>query len=117
MPVFWTHEFSDTSLQDLERATGVNKSRLYTEFRDKEDPVSLAESNGRSLARALADRAVQDVHNLLVREIFIFSQQDNLAKLHWQLLKRNSSLLCLYLAHVKIMRVFGWLAEEFVTGY
>jgi len=37
MPVFWTHGFSDTSLQDLERATGVNKSGLYTEFRDKED--------------------------------------------------------------------------------
>jgi AcrR family transcriptional regulator len=37
MPVFWTHGFSDTSLQHLERATGVNKSGLYTEFRDKED--------------------------------------------------------------------------------
>jgi AcrR family transcriptional regulator len=37
MPVFWAHGFSDTSLQDLERATGVNKSGLYTEFRDKED--------------------------------------------------------------------------------
>jgi TetR/AcrR family transcriptional regulator, copper-responsive repressor len=37
MPVFWTHGFADTSLQDLERATGVNKSGLYTEFRDKED--------------------------------------------------------------------------------
>src|ERR1700739_4617723 len=37
MTVFWTHGFSDTSLQDLERATGVNKSGLYTEFRDKED--------------------------------------------------------------------------------
>src|ERR1700731_1172453 len=37
MPVFWKHGFSDTSLQDLERATGVNKSGLYTEFRDKED--------------------------------------------------------------------------------
>ena len=37
MPVFWAHGFSDTSLQDLERATGVNKSGLYAEFRDKED--------------------------------------------------------------------------------
>jgi len=37
MPVFWKHGFSDTSLQDLERATGVNKSGLYAEFRDKED--------------------------------------------------------------------------------
>jgi len=37
MPVFWKHGFADTSLQDLERATGVNKSGIYTEFRDKED--------------------------------------------------------------------------------
>jgi AcrR family transcriptional regulator len=37
MPVFWKHGFADTSLQELERATSVNKSGLYTEFRDKED--------------------------------------------------------------------------------
>jgi AcrR family transcriptional regulator len=37
MPVFWKHGFADTSLQELERATGVNKSGLYTEFRDKDD--------------------------------------------------------------------------------
>lgn len=37
MPVFWKQGFADTSLQDLERATGVNKSGLYSEFRDKED--------------------------------------------------------------------------------
>src|ERR1700726_2244364 len=37
IPVFWKHGFADTSLQDLEQATGVNKSGLYTEFRDKED--------------------------------------------------------------------------------
>jgi AcrR family transcriptional regulator len=37
MPVFWKHGFADTSLQELERATGVNKSGLYTEFRNKED--------------------------------------------------------------------------------
>src|SRR5260370_19703576 len=37
IPVFWTHGFSSTPLQALERATGVNKSGLYTEFRDKED--------------------------------------------------------------------------------
>jgi AcrR family transcriptional regulator len=37
MPAFWKHGFADTSLQELERATGVNKSGLYTEFRDKED--------------------------------------------------------------------------------
>jgi TetR/AcrR family transcriptional regulator, copper-responsive repressor len=37
MPVFWKHGFADTTLQELERATGVNKSALYTEFRDKED--------------------------------------------------------------------------------
>ena len=37
MPVFWKHGFADTSVQQLERATGVNKSGLYAEFRDKED--------------------------------------------------------------------------------
>src|ERR1700743_2030684 len=37
MPVFWKHGFADTSLQDLEHATGVNKSGLYSVFRDKED--------------------------------------------------------------------------------
>jgi AcrR family transcriptional regulator len=37
IPVFWEHGFADTSLTDLEAATGVNRSGLYTEFRDKED--------------------------------------------------------------------------------
>ena len=37
MAVFWKFGFADTSLQELERATGVNKSGLYTEFKDKED--------------------------------------------------------------------------------
>jgi TetR/AcrR family transcriptional regulator, copper-responsive repressor len=37
LPVFWRHGFADTSLQELERATGVNKSGLYAEFEGKED--------------------------------------------------------------------------------
>jgi AcrR family transcriptional regulator len=37
IPVFWEHGFADTSLADIEAATGVNRSGLYTEFRDKED--------------------------------------------------------------------------------
>src|SRR6267154_6329238 len=37
IPVFWKHGLAETSVQDLERATGVNKSGLYTEFQDKED--------------------------------------------------------------------------------
>jgi TetR/AcrR family transcriptional regulator, copper-responsive repressor len=37
IPVFWKHSFANTSLADLEAATGVNRSGLYTEFRDKED--------------------------------------------------------------------------------
>lgn len=35
--LFWEKGFADTSLQDLERVTGVNKSGLYTEFHDKLD--------------------------------------------------------------------------------
>jgi AcrR family transcriptional regulator len=37
LPVFWKHGFADASLQDLEKATGVNKSGLYAEFADKGD--------------------------------------------------------------------------------
>jgi AcrR family transcriptional regulator len=37
LPVFWRHGFADTSLQELERVTGVNKSGLYSEFKGKED--------------------------------------------------------------------------------
>jgi len=35
LPVFWKYGFADTSLQELEKATGVNKSGLYAEFADK----------------------------------------------------------------------------------
>jgi len=35
--LFWKQGFKDTSLQDIERATGVNKSALYSEFKDKDD--------------------------------------------------------------------------------
>ena len=36
LPVFWEQGFAATSLQDLELATGVNRSGLYSEFADKE---------------------------------------------------------------------------------
>src|SRR5260370_41659379 len=35
--VFWKRGFADASLHELEVATGVNKSGLYSEFEDKED--------------------------------------------------------------------------------
>jgi TetR/AcrR family transcriptional regulator, copper-responsive repressor len=35
--VFWKKGYADTSIQDLEKATGVNKSGLYSEFNDKQD--------------------------------------------------------------------------------
>src|ERR1700719_2325648 len=37
IPVFWKQGFANTTVQDLEQATGVNKSGLYAEFKDKED--------------------------------------------------------------------------------
>ena len=37
IPVFWKKGFARTTLQDLERATGVNKSGLYSEFLDKKE--------------------------------------------------------------------------------
>ena len=35
--VFWKHGFAGASLQALEKATGVNKSGLYSEFSGKEE--------------------------------------------------------------------------------
>jgi AcrR family transcriptional regulator len=37
LPVFWKYGFARTTLPDLELATGVNKSGLYSEFESKED--------------------------------------------------------------------------------
>ena len=37
IPVFWKQGFANTTVQDLEQATDVNKSGLYSEFKDKED--------------------------------------------------------------------------------
>jgi AcrR family transcriptional regulator len=37
MQLFWQCGYADTSLHQLEQATGVNKSGLYAEFHDKED--------------------------------------------------------------------------------
>ena len=37
LPVFWRRGFAEASLHQLEVATGVNKSGLYSEFEDKED--------------------------------------------------------------------------------
>src|ERR1700722_5961927 len=37
LPVFWKHGFADASLHELEAATGVNKSGLYSEVSGKEE--------------------------------------------------------------------------------
>jgi AcrR family transcriptional regulator len=37
LPVFWKYGFARTTLPDLEVATGVNKSCLYSEFESKEE--------------------------------------------------------------------------------
>jgi AcrR family transcriptional regulator len=37
LPVFWKYGFARTTLPDLEVATGVNKSGLYSEFESKEE--------------------------------------------------------------------------------
>src|ERR1700691_6177012 len=37
IPIFWKHGLAETTVQDLEHATGVRKSGLYTEFKGKED--------------------------------------------------------------------------------
>ena len=37
LPLFWRRGYADTSLQEIEQVTGVNKSGLYAEFDGKED--------------------------------------------------------------------------------
>lgn len=37
LPVFWRRGFSDATVQDLERATGANKSSLYSQFAGKDE--------------------------------------------------------------------------------
>jgi AcrR family transcriptional regulator len=37
LPLFWERGYADTGLQDLEKATNVNKSGLYAEFKSKQD--------------------------------------------------------------------------------
>lgn len=37
LPLFWSKGYSATVVQDIEEATGVSKSGLYAEFKDKAD--------------------------------------------------------------------------------
>lgn len=58
-----------------------------------------------------SEETVQDVHNLPIREVFIFPEQNNFAKIDWQLLNRRTHLLGLQFAYVMVVRVFGWLDD------
>ncbi len=69
--VFWRQGFSDTSLHDLEKATGVNKSGLYSEFKDKDDLFSqclsrYAETNGVLEILAQQPLGRQNIENFLL---------------------------------------------------
>lgn len=64
--LFWTAGYTKTSLSDLEKATGVNKSGLYSEFNDKDDLFlaclkNYAENNG---AYSILSRVPQGLQNL-----------------------------------------------------
>lgn len=39
--VFWTHGYEGASLQELEHATGLNKSSIYNTFGSKKDCLML----------------------------------------------------------------------------
>ena len=54
IPLFWRRGFADTSLQDLEKATGVNKSGLYSEFASKEEIFAMDREIQDEVARATA---------------------------------------------------------------
>lgn len=40
LELFWKKGFADTSIQDIEKVTGVNKSGLYSEFKSKDEIYS-----------------------------------------------------------------------------
>jgi AcrR family transcriptional regulator len=81
MPVFWRRGFADASLHELELATGVNKSGLYSEFEDKEDLfvqslqyyLESLENNGLSMEQNLSSgrasmvRKIDDLMNIARR--------------------------------------------------
>lgn len=53
--LFWKKGLADTSLADIEKATGVNKSSLYSEFSDKNDIFNA------SLSHYIQSNGVYDV--------------------------------------------------------
>jgi TetR/AcrR family transcriptional regulator, copper-responsive repressor len=55
IPLFWQKGLAAVTVQDLEQATGVNKSGLYAEFKDKEDIFT------ESLRYYLNARATEDM--------------------------------------------------------
>ena len=59
MKVFWRRGFADTGMHDLELATGVNKSGLYAEFKDKNDIFLSALKHYHSTRKARAMLSVE----------------------------------------------------------
>tara|TARA_B110001454_G_C12723218_1_gene435909 strand:+ start:24272 stop:24817 length:546 start_codon:yes stop_codon:yes gene_type:complete len=57
LSLFWKKGFAETSVQDLEKITGVNKSGLYSEFKDKDDLYACA------LKQYLGRTDVRDIFN------------------------------------------------------
>src|ERR1700730_14445425 len=68
------------------------------------DHFKMDHSNG-------VEGALQDARDLPIGEVLIFPQQDDFAKLNWQLLNRRAHLLGLQFAYVEIVRIFGWLHD------
>jgi AcrR family transcriptional regulator len=66
IPVFWKHGFANTCVQELEKATSVNKSGLYSEFKDKADLflASLRHYIGRTPALDVLSRQPQGWKNI-----------------------------------------------------
>ena len=116
LPVFWRHGFADTSLQELERATGVNKSGLYAEFDGKEDlfieslRYYLAEQDKRGLLTAgpLGWRNIERFLRGGPRGCFCVNSMRDLAILP----PRAAALVGHYLAHLKHLIVQNIEAER-----
>ena len=92
LPVFWRRGFADASLHELEVATGVNKSGLYSEFKDKEDLFT------QSLTTVLKKHLVR------VYEDVLFTPDD--------LPDYAARVFDFAMAHPDLMRLMAWFGLE-----
>lgn len=83
MTLFWAQGYAETSLSDLEAATGLNRRQLYNGIGDKKSMFlgaldDFAQESGRTLLSQLErhDAGISDIENLFATFIQMAGQPD-----------------------------------------